>query len=335
VKDVMTDTIGWGILATGGIAASFTQDLALLPDARVAAVGSRTTAAAKDFADRFDIPRHYGDWDGLIADPDVDIVYIANTNNGHYEAARRCLAGGKAVLCEKPFTLNHHEAQTLVDMATERGLFLMEAMWMRCNPAILRMMDEIRDGVIGEVTSVMSHFGLSGPFPLGHRLRDPKLGGGALLDLGVYPVTLAQLVLGRPDRVAATASLTPEGVDATCGVLHGYDSRPAVANLTCSQESDSAVTAVIAGPKGRIELSGPFYAPRQYTFRHGDRERTVEQPYLGNGMVHEAVEAMRCLRAGLRESPLLPWADTLDVMATMDEIRRQIGVVFPTETLAG
>ncbi|MGH8876970.1 MAG: Gfo/Idh/MocA family protein [Stackebrandtia sp.] len=329
----MTDTIGWGILATGGIAETFTEDLKTIPDARVAAVGSRTAEAARAFADRFGIPNAHGDWDGLIADDSVDIVYVANTQNAHYDAVKRCLEGGKAVLCEKPFTINHAQAKELTELAGRRNLFLMEAMWTRCNPAIRRMLGELADGVIGSVSTLTADFGLAGPFGPDHRLGDPQRGGGALLDLGVYPVSLAYLVLGMPAVIGAVGARTANGVDMTTGVLLGYE-RGNVANLMCSISADSPGTAALSGPKGRIELDSPFWRPKGYRVCVGEGDanvRVVAEPYLGHGMVHEAVEAMRCLREGLTESPLVPWQATLEVMSILDGVRAQIAVKFPGE----
>ncbi|MBB2909884.1 putative dehydrogenase [Streptosporangium becharense] len=323
--------IKWGILATGGIAATFTEDLKRLPDAEVVAVGSRTAESARAFADRHGIPRAHGSWAELAADPEVDIVYVANTQNAHYDAVRTCLEAGKAVLCEKAFTLNRAEAAKLVDLARERGLFLMEAMWMRCIPAIRKIMELVEGGAVGPVNTVHADFGISVEVGPGHRLRSPELGGGSLLDLGVYPISFAYLVLGVPDRIQSWARLTPEGVDDNTGVLLGYD-RGAVALLSCGLATHSPVTASISGPLGRIELPHLFFRPDTFTLHRTEGEpETFHVPYEGSGMLHEAVEAMRCLREGLVESPLVPWEATLDVMGVMDEIRAQVGVRFPGE----
>ncbi|MFI6508347.1 Gfo/Idh/MocA family protein [Streptosporangium sp. NPDC050855] len=323
--------IKWGILATGGIAATFTEDLKLLPDAEVTAVGSRSVESARAFADRHGIPRAHGSWAELAADPEVDIVYVANTQNAHHDAVRTCLEGGKAVLCEKTFTLNRAEAASLIDLARERGLFLMEAMWMRCIPAIRRIVELIGEGAIGPVNAVHADFSISVSVDPGHRLRDPRLGGGALLDLGVYPVSFAHLMLGVPAGVRSWARLTPEGVDENTGVLLGYDSG-AVALLSCGITTDSPVTASVSGPLGRIELPHLFFRPDTFVlYRAGEEPETVHVPFEGKGMLHEAAEAMRCLREGLLESPLVPWQATLDVMGILDEVRAQVGVRFPGE----
>ena len=183
--------VRWGILATGGMAARFTADLVDLPDAEVVAVASRTEASAKAFAERFGIPRAYGGWETLARDEDVDVVYVATPHSAHRTAAGLCLEAGRNVLCEKPFTLNAREAAELVALAREKNVFLMEAMWMFCNPLVRRLKTLVDDGAIGEVRSLQADFGLEGPFPPAHRLRDPAQGGGALLDLGVYPVSFA------------------------------------------------------------------------------------------------------------------------------------------------
>jgi predicted dehydrogenase len=324
----MADKIRWGILATGGIAAKFTEDLALLPDAAVVAVGSRTPAAAQAFADRYGIARAHGSWQDLADDADVDVVYVATPHSAHFEASSICLRAGKAVLCEKPVTLDYDSAAALVALARERGVFFMEAMWMRTNPAIRRVAGLVADAAIGDVTHIAADFGLAGPFPPGHRMRAPELGGGALLDLGVYPVTFAHLFLGPPTTVSAWASLTPEGTDQNTGLVLGYDGG-AVATLHCGFVGETAQRATITGTDGRIEVPRLFFRPEGYTLvRRGEAEE-VDVPVRGNGMGYEAEEVMRCLREGLLESDLIPHAETLAVMRTLDRALTQIGVVYP------
>jgi len=319
----------WGILATGGIATRFVADLRLLPDAELVAVGSRSTQSATAFADRYGIPRAYGSWAELAADDGVDVVYVATPHSAHYAATMACLDAGRAVLCEKPLTLDLASSTELVEAARARDVFLMEAMWMRCNPTVRRAAELIADGAIGEVTSVHADFGLAGPFAPESRLRSRALGGGALLDLGVYPVSLAHLVLGRPDEIRAWARLTDEGVDANTGILFGYDSG-AIAALTCGIVGATPVLGTITGSTGRIELPDPFICPDRFTLRSGRAEpevvRVVEPG--GLGYHHEAAEVHRCLTEGLRESPLVPHAVTLEVMDLLDTIRAQIGVSY-------
>jgi predicted dehydrogenase len=331
----MTDPIRWGILGTGAIADSFTDDLARVPDAEAVAVavGSRSTAAAARFAGRHGIGRAFGSWAELAADPDIDVVYVATPHTAHHAAASLCLEAGKAVLCEKPFTINAGEARRLVDQAQKHGVFLMEAIWMLTNPAIRRLVELVTDGAIGALRSVHADFGLAGPFEPDHRLRDPQLGGGALLDLGVYPVSLAHLLLGLPATIATSAQLTAEGVDANTGILIGYDSG-AVALLSCSIEAASPCVATITGTRGLITLERPFFRPDGFLLhRNGAEPQQVSMPYDGLGYVHEIQETGRCLRAGLLQSPLVPWRHSLEVMLTLDSVREQIGVGYPSETV--
>ncbi|MFF3497750.1 Gfo/Idh/MocA family protein [Streptomyces sp. NPDC003247] len=329
-----TDSVRWGILATGGIAAAFTADLIDLPDAEVVAVASRTDTSARAFAERFGIPRAYGDWESLAWDEDIDVVYVATPHSAHRSAAGLCLKAGRNVLCEKPFTLNVREAEELVALARDNGRFLMEAMWMYCNPLIRRLKTLVDDGAIGEVRTVQADFGLEGPFPPAHRLRDPAQGGGALLDLGVYPVSFAQLLLGEPSGVSARAVLSAEGVDLQTVAALSWDSG-ALAALHCSLVGGTGTSASVTGSRGRIDIpSGFFHPDRLVLHRAGrDPEEFTADPADGPRatMRHEAREVMRALRAGETESPLVPLDGTLAVLRTLDTIRRDIGVRYPGE----
>ncbi|GCB49968.1 Gfo/Idh/MocA family protein [Streptomyces sp. NL15-2K] len=337
-------SVRWGILATGGIAAAFTADLVDLPDAEVVAVASRTQASAKAFAERFGIPRAYGDWDALARDEDIDVVYVATPHSAHRAAAGLCLEAGRNVLCEKAFTLNAREAEELVALSRARGSFLMEAMWMYCNPLILRLAELVRDGAIGDVRHVQADFGLAGHLlpearngilPPSHRLRDPEQGGGALLDLGVYPVSFAQLLLGEPADIAARAVLSDEGVDLQTGALLSWESG-ALASVHCSIIGGTATTASVTGSLGRIDIPyGFFHTDRFVLHRDGrDPEEFAAGPADGprGSLKHEAREVMRALRAGETESPLVPLDGTLAVMRTLDAIRDRVGVRYPGET---
>ncbi|MEU9338948.1 Gfo/Idh/MocA family oxidoreductase [Streptomyces sp. NPDC048290] len=327
--------VRWGILATGGIAASFTADLVDLPDAEVVAVASRSTESARAFADRFGIARAYGDWAALAADEDVDVVYVATPHTAHRAAAGLCLAAGRNVLCEKAFTLNAREAGELTALAREHDRFLMEAMWMYCNPLVRRLRALVDDGAIGAVRTVHADFGLAGPFPPAHRLRDPAQGGGALLDLGVYPVSFAQLLLGEPDSVTASAVLSAEGVDLQTGVVLGW-AGGALATLHCSLVGATATTASVTGAGGRIDVPGGFFHPERFVLHRAGRdpEEFVLDPADGprDTLKHEAREVMRALRAGEKESPLVPLDGTLAVMRTLDTIRDRVGVRYPGES---
>lgn len=330
----MSRTVRWGVLATGGIAATFTADLQAMPDAEVVAVASRTDASANAFAERFGIPRAYGSWAGLVADEEVDVVYVATPHSAHREAAALALEAGKHVLCEKAFTINEREARELVKLARDRGLFLMEAMWTYCNPVIRRMTELVRDGAIGEIRTVQADFGFAGDFGAGHRLRDPALGGGALLDLGVYPVSFAQLLLGEPDRVQADALLSPEGVDLNTGMLLSWESG-ANALLSCSLVGHHPTAATVIGTAGRIDFPEGFFFPKRFVLhRDGQEPEEITSgpgPQGLTGMQFEAAEVMRAVRAGETESPLVPLDGSLAVMRTLDAVRERIGVRYPVD----
>ncbi|QKZ25079.1 Gfo/Idh/MocA family protein [Streptomyces chartreusis] len=330
--------VRWGILATGGIAAAFTADLVDLPDAEVVAVASRRQESADAFAERFGIPRAYGDWTSLAEDGDIDVVYVATPHSAHREAAGLCLEAGRHVLCEKAFTLNAREAAELVALAKAHGSFLMEAMWMYCNPLVRRLKALVDDGALGEVRHVQADFGLAGPFPPSHRLRDPAQGGGALLDLGVYPVSFAQLLLGEPSDVTARATLSAEGVDLQTGALLSWDGG-ALASLHCSIVGGTATAASITGSAGRIDVPGGFFFPERFVLHRDGRdpEEFTADPADGprNTLRHEAAEVMRALRAGESESPLVPLEGTLAVMRTLDAIRDRVGVRYPGEGTGG
>ncbi|WP_211589023.1 Gfo/Idh/MocA family protein [Allorhizocola rhizosphaerae] len=316
--------IRWGILATGGIAARFAEDVQA-NGMTVGAVGSRTPQKAEEFAQRFGIPRAWGSWSELANDPGVDVVYVATPHSHHHEASLLCLRAGKPLLVEKAFTLDLAQAQDLVTTARSLDLFLMEAMWTRTLPATLRMLELIGNGAIGEVTAVQAAFGLGVDFEPSHRLRDPLLGGGALLDLGVYPVTFAQLLLGTPHHVRAWSHLHPEGTDARTGIVLGFPTG-AVATLYCGVSGDVRAATVV-GTRGRIEFPHGFHAADRFVLHrpgHPPEEITTKAA----GLQYQAAEVVRCLQLGLKESPLVPLEATLSVMRTLDAVRAQIGVYY-------
>ncbi|HEV7931248.1 MAG TPA: Gfo/Idh/MocA family oxidoreductase [Actinomadura sp.] len=322
----MTDApIRWGILGTGTIARVFTEDLLRMPGHSVVAVGSRAPHTAEAFAARYGIGRAHGSYEALADDHAVDVVYVATPHNGHHPAALRCLEGGRAVLVEKPFTTSAADADHLIAVAAERGLFAMEAMWTRFNPVITRLRTLVADGAIGEVTSVYADFSFSSAFDPVHRLWSPGLAGGALLDVGVYPLSFASMLLGAPDTVQATAAPAPTGVDANTGILLGYVSG-AVALLHCGLMADSPQTATVTGTRGRIEVAAPFFRPEAMTVhRPGAEPETFTTEIDGHGYTYQAAEVARCLRAGALESPLMPLRETRDILGTLDTIAALLG----------
>ena len=318
--------VRWGILATGGIAATFASDLQLIPqDAVGVAVGSRDPARARAFAAEHAIPTAYGSYEDLAADPDIDVIYVATPHSHHREAAEICLRAGKHVLVEKPLTSSPADTDHLLNLAGELGLFCMEAMWTRCNPLVRQVAGFAADGRFGAVRHVSSSFSFPFDGPPDHRLLNPDLAGGAILDLGVYPVHAAVLLLGRPDAVVASGSLTSTGVDGHAAALltwHDDGRRPAAtASLMASLECGPTQTLSVVFEHGRVDFPTHFVAPRSMIVtaaptdaRGGDpepQEYTTSVP--GHGFTFEAQEVARCLRAGETASPLVPHAATRDV----------------------
>ncbi|MEE2569919.1 Gfo/Idh/MocA family oxidoreductase [Pseudarthrobacter sp. J64] len=327
----------WGVVATGRIAHRVTSDLAQLEDAELYAVSSRTEAAAQAFAGRFGFAASYADDAGatgyqqLFDDPLVDVVYIATPHAQHAEVARAALKSGKHVVCEKPLTINAREAEELADLARDGGLFLMEAMWTRFLPATRRAMELIRSGAIGDVRWVQADLGFAAAYDPTDRLWDPAAGGGALLDLTVYPLTWAVAALGFPAGMAAACQLNGDGVDVQNTLtLHYPDG--AVAQLVSTLQADGPGTATISGSKGWLRVGAPLYNPRQLEICGQDGvprvEAFEEEDEGAEGFIHELREAARCIRAGLQESPLMPWADSVAMMKLLDEARRQLGLRY-------
>jgi predicted dehydrogenase len=311
--------VRWGILGTGEIAALFATDLALADDATAAAVGSRSGARADAFGARFGIPSRYGSYEALVGAADVDVVYVATPAPAHRDAVLLALSAGKPVLCEKPFAMSADEAREMVGAARAAGVFLMEAMWTRFLPHIVRLRELLAGGALGEVRLVQADHGQR--LPPDHRVFARELGGGALLDLGIYPVSLASMVLGTPTRVAAMSEPATTGVDAQTSVLLHHESG-AHAVLTSTLEVRTPTTATIAGTEARVEIESVWYKPSAFTLvrQDGPSERFAS-PQRGRGMFYEAEEVARCLREGRVESDVMPLDETISIAATMDEIR--------------
>lgn len=326
----MAEPIRWGIIATGRIAHKFAHDLKTMPDAELVAVGSRTWEVAETFAREFDIPHAYGSYEGVASDADLDVVYIATPNDLHAANIRACLDVRKAVLCEKPFALNVAQAKPLIAQARRDGVFLMEAMWSRFVPAHRKLYDLVEAGVLGEVRMVQADFGFRTDYDPANRLFDPARGGGALLDVGVYPIALAIKLLGAPDRVTGSAALSESGVDEQAGIVLGFPSG-AVAVLTCASRTQSFNDARIIGTNGRARLHEPFWKANQLTTIVDHQEQHYAVPRDDWGYQYQIEEVHRCMRAGLVESPGMPHADTLTIMGVLDELRAQWGVRFPME----
>jgi len=332
LTDTYGDTIGWGILGTGRIARSFATDLQEVPGARLAAVGSRTPGSAQAFAATYGGPEAtaHGSYDALVADPAVDVVYVATPHTLHLENARLAFAAGKHVLCEKPLAVNAAEAEEMVRLAREHDRFLMEGMWMACHPVVRAVLDRERFGRPRQVHADLGFVVETSPHD---RLLDPGLGAGALLDMGIYPLTFAHLVLGEASELRAVADVSETGIDLDLAIAGRY-ADGAVAALTASMTSLSPRAATIATDRGLLTLPSPFHHPGLVTWtpREGPSEQvTGVEPLIGGGLGNEIAEVVRCLRAGLRESPLVPHEQSLTLMRQMDDIRAQVGVRYDAD----
>jgi len=321
----------WGILGTGSIARQFVRGLNSVPEAEVLAVGSRSEASAAKFADKRNIPRRHASYQALASDPDVDVVYIATPHPFHAENATLCLEAGKAVLCEKPFCVNAAEAERVVGLAREKGLFLMEGMWTRFFPLMGEVRRLVSEGALGEVRMLNVDFGFRADPDPASRLFAPGLGGGALLDVGVYCVSFASMVLGRPSGSVGISHLGETGVDeqASIGLEHEGGR---LANLSIGIRTTTPQEATIIGTEAYARIHAPWWRPESMTIsRPGEEDETVEVPVTGNGFGYEAAEVMRCLEAGKTESEIMPLDETVSVLRTMDTIRAAWGLKYPGE----
>jgi predicted dehydrogenase len=328
---LMQAEIGWGILGTGRIAHKFAQGLKLASGAKLVAVGSRSIETANRFAERHRIPNRHQDYASLVEDPYVDVVYIASPHSFHHEHALLALQAGKAVLCEKPFTLNSSEAEELVNFAREKNLFLMEGMWTRFFPIINRLRSLLDQRVIGTLQMLAADLGIRRTIDTRPRLFDAKLGGGALLDVGVYPISLASMLFGKPTTIRSHAHFGETGVDEKMAVLLSFPEGE-LAILYGAIRTETPKEATIMATEGKIRIKPNFVKPERMTLEvYGDFSREIDIPVDGNGMHYEATEVMECLRDGRTESSLMTLDESISVMKIMDAIREQWGFAYPGE----
>lgn len=327
----MTGTLGWGILGAGGIANLFATDLTAV-GMSITAVGSRNLESARAFADTYGIVAAHGSYAELVADPAVDIIYVSTPHPFHAEHALLALEAGKHVLVEKPFTLNADEAREVVALAESSGLVVLEAMWTRWLPHMVRLREVIAAGAIGEVRTVIADHNQKLSTDPSNRINAPELGGGALLDLGIYPVSFAWDVLGAPNSVSAIATKTATGVDRQTAILLGYESG-AQAVLHTALDTPGPNTASVIGTEGWIAIERTFYTPTAFTVfdRHGAVVERFEQKVVSRGMQFQAAEAERRVAEGAASSDILPPSESVAIMETLDEVRRQIALSYPTE----
>ncbi|QNA93146.1 MULTISPECIES: Gfo/Idh/MocA family protein [unclassified Microbacterium] len=321
----------WGILATGGIAGAFASDLRTA-GLDLVAVGSRSQESADAFAARFDIAHAHPSYEALVSDPDVDIIYVSTPHPMHHENARLALEHGKHVLVEKAFTLNRAEAADLQALAAERGLLVMEAMWTRYLPHMVRIRELIAAGALGEIRAVSADHTQLLPTDPTHRLNALELGGGALLDLGIYPLSFIWDILGAPTEIRAVGRLIETGADSEVATVMVHEGGAISTSLSSSRASGPNAAGIM-GTTARIDIDRVWYAPT--TFRVVLPDGTVQEEYVsdveGRGMQYQALAAERLVRDGILEGDILPIAESVAIMGTLDEIRAQIGVRYPRE----
>jgi predicted dehydrogenase len=327
-SDQTTRPIRWGILGAGGIASSLAADISRTDGHVVAAVAARDADRAAEFARRYDAPRSYGSYGELYADEEVDVVYVATTHPFHREQALAAIEAGKPVLVEKPLTLDADGAREVFAAAAKAGVFAMEAMWMRTNPLVRQALDLVAGGELGEVRAVQADFAFALDYDPAHRLLDRDNGGGALLDLGIYPATFAWLFLGAPDRVQVSGDLAPTGVDRTVAMQWSREDG-AIAQLFSSSAVTTSCRATVSGTRGWLSLEPTFFIPTTMLVSIDGEVRRVETEPAG--YVPQIEEVGRCLRAGLLESPLVPQAETVAILELMDGVRAELGVTYPGE----
>jgi predicted dehydrogenase len=328
----MSDRLRWGILGTGWISTQMTSDL-LLTDHVVTAVGSRTQAAADAFAATHGIPNVHASYEALVADPEVDVIYVGTPHPYHYDNTVLALNAGKHVLLEKPFTLNADQAQKIVDLAASKKLVVLEAMWTRWMPHMIRIRELLAAGALGELRSMIVDHDQKLPTDVTHRIQNPDLGGGALLDLGIYPISFAWDVFGEPSSVYALSSPTPvTGVDQNDAIVLGYPSG-AKAIINTVLDAAGPNTSVIVGTEARIAIDPVWYNPTSFSLIAPDGTvlERFDQKVPGRGMQFQADELERLVAAGEIAGTILPPTETVAIMGTLDEVRRQIGLKYPGE----
>jgi dihydrodiol dehydrogenase / D-xylose 1-dehydrogenase (NADP) len=323
--------IKWGILGTGIIASAFAKDLNFAKNTEKTAVGSRTKESAVKFAEEHGVSRAYGSYEELVQDQDVDAIYVATPHPFHKDNVLACLRAGKAVLCEKPFTINSGELEEIIQFAREKKLFLMEAMWTRFLPPIVKVREWIDSGKIGEVLLVKAEFGYRAQWDPEWRLLNPALGGGALLDIGIYPVSFASMIFGtNPEKILSTAHIGETGVDEQFSIIMSYPSGK-TATLNGAFRVGLTNEAYIHGTEGSIRIPSFHSAKSATLYKDGEEAETFTDDRQSAGYAFEIEEVGKCLNQGLLESSVMPLEESLEIMKLMDEIRGQWGLKYPFE----
>lgn len=324
----MSKKYNWGIIGLGKIAHKFAEDLLLVEEANLFGVASRNSEKAKSFSEKFRADKYYGTYQELADDPQIDVVYIATPHPFHFENTMMCLEAGKAVLCEKAFGMNSSEVEQMIAKAKEKNLFLMEALWTRFIPATEEMIALLNKGLIGDLKTVRADFGFKAEFDADKRLYNKKLGGGALLDIGIYPVFLSLLTLGKPKEIKALAQMSSTGIDENIMMLFNYPNKKS-AILDASLVATTPVEAWLHGDKGSLKMHRNFHHTEEISYYKGsDLVENYQFKYIGNGYYHEIEEVIKCLKTGKIESEKIPHSFSLDLIKTLDRIREIIGLRY-------
>lgn len=320
------ERINWGIIGLGNIANQFATDLLLIQEANLVAVASRDFVKANDFAKQYNCPNAYDSYEALFADDQVDIVYIATPHDSHAELSIKALENGKHVLCEKPLSLSYKDAIRMTEASKKYNRFFMEAFWTRFMPSVKEVLEKVNQGIIGDVNYVKADFAFYANEKEGGRLFDKKLGGGALYDIGVYPLFLSYIILGIPKQIIAKSVCNENGIDLQTSMILHYEKAQAILNASIVSESD--MKAVIGGTHGHIQLNAPWYVADGYSIIKDNQEEIVSLANLGRGYAHEAIECHQCIRNNQIESELWSHQNSLDLSKMTEEIKIQINLPF-------
>lgn len=329
----MSKKVRWGVMGLGKIANKFVSDLQLSNNAVLHGVASRDIQKAKQFSQKYNAIIYYGSYEELASDPEIDVIYVATPHVFHFEHTMLCFRNGKSVLCEKPLGINADEVETMVNEAKSRKLFLMEGLWTRFIPATEKLIQLLDEKVIGDLISVRADFGFKGDLNLEGRVYNKSLGGGALLDIGIYPIYLSLLVLGIPIRIQAMSRMMETGVDSYCAMLFDYkNSRKAM--LECTLEADTPIEAFIYGSKGFIKMHSRFHHTEKISlYQNKELKAEFDLIYEGNGYLYEIEEVIKCVKNNCLESDKLPHGMSLSLIMLMDKVREEIGLTYDRDKI--
>ncbi|MDH5379731.1 MAG: Gfo/Idh/MocA family oxidoreductase [Cyclobacteriaceae bacterium] len=319
--------VKWGIIGLGGIAEKFANDLALVEGTELVAVASRDIKKANQFADKHNVEKRYGSYNQLLKDDSVDIIYIATPHNSHAEWAIKAMNARKSVLCEKPLAVNGRQVEEMIECALINDVFFMEAMWSRFNPILLSVKQLIVEGKIGEISYINADFCFAMMDSVKARVLSPELAGGALLDIGIYPIFLSYFLLGKPDKIQSMARFSPSGVDIQTDMSFLY--KNAISSLSCAFTTRSDMVARIYGEKGTINVLANWHHADEYTISVNGEDSNHKIELKGMGYSYEIEECVKCLNEGKKESDLWTWQNSRDLINMLDEVRAQIGLKYP------